>query len=47
MERCAVDYNVVIPKEELAAIPLNGSRYWECEYMHQGTGERRWYRMTV
>ena len=47
MEKCAVDYDVVIPKAELAAIPLNGNRYWECEYMHQGTGERRWYRMTV
>ncbi len=47
MERCAVNYNVVIPREELAAIPLNGNRYRECEYMHQTTGERRWYRMTV
>ena len=47
MEKCAVDYDVVIPKAELAAIPLNGNRYWECEYMHQDTGERRWYRMTV
>ncbi len=47
MEKCAVDYNVVIPREELEAIPLHGSRYWECEYMHQNTGERRWYRMTV
>ncbi len=47
MEKCAVDYNVVIPREVLAAIPLRGSRYWECEYMHQNTGERRWYRMTV
>ena len=47
MEKCAVNYNVVIPKDELAAIPLNGNKYWECEYMHQSTGERRWYRMTV
>ncbi len=47
MEKCAVNYNVVIPREELAAIPLNGSKHWECEYMHQTTGERRWYRMTV
>ncbi len=47
MEKCAVNYNVVIPREVLAAIPLNGNKYWECEYMHQTTGERRWYRMTV
>ncbi len=47
MEKCAVNYNVVIPKTELEAIPLNGNRYRECEYMHQNTGERRWYRMTV
>ncbi len=47
MEKCAVNYNVVIPRAELAAIPLNGNRYWECEYMHQTTGERRWYRMTL
>ncbi len=47
MEKCAVNCNVVIPREELSAIPLNGNKYWECEYMHQSTGERRWYRMTV
>lgn len=47
MEKCAVNFNVVIPKEELETIPLNGNKYWECEYMHQGTGERRWYRMTI
>ena len=47
MEKCAVNYNVVIPRNELEAIPLNSSHYWECEYMHQNTGERRWYRMTV
>ena len=47
MEKCAVNHDVVIPRDELEAIPLNGNRYWECEYMHQSTGERRWYRMTV
>ncbi len=47
MEKCAVDYDVVIPKDQLEAIPLHGNRYWECEYVHQTTGERRWYRMTV
>ena len=47
MEKCTIRDNVVIPRQELEAIPLNGSRHWECEYMHQGTGERRWYRMTV
>ncbi len=47
LEKCAVNFNIVIPKDVLAAIPLNGSKYWECEYMHQITGERRWYRMTV
>ncbi len=46
MEKCAVDCNVVIPRDELAAIPLHGSRGWECQYMHQSTGERRFYRMT-
>ena len=47
MEKCAVNYDVVIPRGELEAIPLFGNKYWECEYMHQSTGERRWYRMTV
>ena len=47
MEKCAVNYNVVIPREKLEEIPLNGNQHWECEYMHQTTGERRWYRMTV
>ncbi len=47
LEKCTVDDNVVIPREELAQIPLNGSRYWECEYMHQNTNEHRWYRLTI
>ncbi len=47
MKKCAVNHDVVIPKSELEAIPMNGNKYWECEYMHQNTGERRWYRMTV
>ncbi len=47
MEKCAVNFDVVIPKRELDEIPLNGNKYWECEYMHQHTGERRWYRMTI
>ncbi len=47
MEKCAVNCDVVIPEKELAEIPIGGNRYWECEYMHQSTGERRWYRMTV
>lgn len=45
--KCAVDYNIIIPKENLAEIPVNGSKFWECEYMHQSTGERRWYRVTI
>lgn len=45
--KCAVDYNIVIPKDELDAIPVNGNKFWECEYMHQSTGERRWYRVTI
>ena len=47
LEKCAVSLSIVIPKDELAEIPLNGSKYRECECMHQVTGERRWYRMTV
>ncbi len=47
LEKCAVNGNIVIPKNELDAIPLGGSRNRECEYMHQSTGERRFYRMTV
>ncbi len=45
--KCAVDYNIIIPKENLAEIPVNGNKFWECEYMHQSTGERRWYRVTI
>ncbi len=47
MEKCAVNGDVFIPKDELREIPLNGNIYRECEYVHQTTGERRWYRMTV
>ncbi len=47
MQRCAVDSDVVIPQAQLAAIPLGGSADREYEYMHQSTGERRWYRMRV
>ena len=47
MEKCAVNYDVVFPKAVLEAIPLNGNKQWECEYMHQTTGERRWYRITI
>ena len=47
MGKCAIDGDVIIPKEELMAIPQGGSIYRECEYMHQQTGERRWYRLTV
>lgn len=45
--KCAVDYNIVVPEDELKNIPLNGNINWECEYMHQTTGERRWYRVTI
>ena len=47
LERCTVSHKVIIPREELDAIPLNGSRDWDYEYMHQTTGERRYYRMRV
>lgn len=47
MEKCALSDNIVIPKEELETIPLNGNRSWECEYVHQNTDERRWYKMTI
>ncbi len=47
MAACAVDYNIIVPNEELKAIPIGESRGWECEYMHQQTGERRWYRVTI
>lgn len=47
MEKCALSDNIVIPREELETIPLNGNRSWECEYMHQNTDERRWYKMTI
>ena len=47
MEKCAINGDVFIPRQELEAIPLGGSIYRECEYMHLTTGERRWYRMTV
>ena len=47
MSKCAVDFDVVIPVERMRSIPLNGSIHQECEYLHQITGERRWYRQTV
>ncbi len=45
--RCAVSRDFVVPKDELEKIPLNGNSSWECEYVHQSTGERRWYKMTI
>ncbi len=47
LEKCAINGSVVVPADELTEIPLNGYINRECEYMHQSTGERRWYRMTV
>ncbi len=47
MAACAVDYNIIVPDEELRAIPIGENRTWECEYMHQATGERRWYRVAI
>ncbi len=47
MAACVVNENIVIPADELREIPLNGSKSWECEYMHQRTGERRWYRVEI
>ena len=47
MEQCAINGDVLIPRGELAAIPLRGNICRECEYRHQSTGERRWYRMSV
>ncbi|MCH5315967.1 MAG: response regulator [Eubacterium sp.] len=45
--RCAVSDDVIISADKLLEIPLNGRIVQECEYLHQRTGERRWYRMTV
>lgn len=47
LDACAVDPNLSISREDIASIPKGENRYWEREYMHQSTGERRWYRMTV
>lgn len=47
MGACAVDKDIIIPDNELKEIPLNESRQWETEYMHQTTGERRSYRVTI
>ncbi len=47
MAACAVDYNIVVPDEELRAIRIGENKSWECEYMHQATGERRWYRVMI
>ncbi len=44
---CAVDGDVLIPKDELLAIPQGGSLRRACAYRHQQSGERRWYRMAV
>ncbi len=44
---CVMNSDVVVPSSVLEAIPLQGSISRECEYMHQTTGERRGYRMTV
>ncbi len=47
MGACAIDEDIIVPDEELRNIPLNESRQWETEYMHQTTGEHRSYRVTI
>ncbi|MCH5184844.1 MAG: response regulator [Oscillospiraceae bacterium] len=47
IEKCAVDSDVVISKEELEEIPLNENIYREGEYRHRNTGDCRWYKMTI
>lgn len=48
MKKCTINYDsAVIPHSELESIPLYENRHWECEYVHQHTGESRWYRVTV
>ena len=42
-----VDDDVSISREELAAIPIHGSRHWEHQHMHQTSRELRWYRKTI
>ena len=33
--------------EDLKALPIHGSQYWEREHIHQETGERRWFYETI
>ncbi len=47
MAKCMVDDDTVIPADKIQAIPLNGSLHQWFEYLHQITGELRWYRTTV
>lgn len=47
MEKCAINGTVAIPRDDLDDIPMGGNKSWECEYMHQKTGERRWYRLAI
>ncbi len=47
LKACMVNDDALYTGEELSNIPLNGNARRECEYMHQSTGERRWYRMTL
>ena len=47
LEKCAMGRDIIIPREELESISVNDKKNWEYEYMHQTTGERRFYRMTA
>ncbi len=47
IEKCAVNDSLIIPQKTLEEIPLYGSKYWTYEYIHQNTGEHRWYRITI
>ncbi len=47
MEECLVGGEGGISRAELEKIPMQGSVFREHEYMHQNTGERRWYRITA
>lgn len=47
LEESAIGDNVIISRRDFIDIPINDSRSWEQEHMHQSTGERRWYRVTA
>lgn len=47
LEKCLINFDTTESMEVFESIPIDTNYSWECEYMHQKSDERRWYKLTV